>query len=43
LSHVARVSAPGAGEQVAGGEAKVLDRARIETYIIDEQVTASEL
>ncbi len=40
LAWMARLSAPGAGEQVAADEARFLDRSRTRAYVVEEYVTA---
>jgi len=40
LAWMARLSAPGAAEQVAADEARFLDRSRTRAYVVDEYVTA---
>ena len=37
---MARLSGPGAGEQVAADEAKFLDRSRTRAYVVEEHVTS---
>ena len=39
LAWIARLSGPGAGEQVAADEAKFLDRSRTRAYVVEEYVT----
>ena len=40
LAWMARLSGPGAGEQVAADEAKFLDRSRTRAYVVEEHVTS---
>jgi len=40
LAWMARLSAPGAGEQVAADEARFLDRSRTRAYVVEEYVTS---
>jgi uncharacterized protein (TIGR02118 family) len=40
LAWMARLSGPGAGEQVAADEAKFLDRSRTKAYVVEEHVTS---
>ena len=40
LAWMARLSAQGAGEQVAADEARFLDRSRTRAYVVEEYVTA---
>jgi uncharacterized protein (TIGR02118 family) len=40
LAWRARLSGPGAGEQVAADEAMFLDRSRTRAYVVDERVTS---
>ena len=43
LAWMAKLSAPGAGEQVAVDEAKFLDRSRTRAYVVEEYVTADSV
>ena len=40
LAWIAKLSAPGAGEQVSADEARFLDRSRTRAYVSEEYVTA---
>ena len=40
LAWMARLSGPGAGEQVAADEAKFLERSRTRAYVFEEHVTS---
>lgn len=40
LAWIAKLSGPGAGEQVADDEAKFLDRSRTRAYVVEEHVTS---
>jgi uncharacterized protein (TIGR02118 family) len=40
LAWRARLSGPGAGDQVAADEAKFIDRARTRAYVVEEHVTS---
>ena len=40
---MAKLSAPGAGEQVSVDEAKFLDRSRTRAYVVEEYVTADSV
>ena len=43
LAWMAKLSAPGAGEQVSADEAKFLDRSRTRAYVVEEYVTADSV
>ena len=43
LAWMAKLSAPGAGEQVAADEAKFLDRSRTRAYVVEEYVTSDSV
>ena len=43
LAWMAKLSAPGAGEQVSADEAKFLDRSRTRAYVIEEYVSSDSV
>ena len=43
LAWMAKLSAPGSGEQVAADEAKFLDRSRTRAYLVEEFVTTDSV
>jgi uncharacterized protein (TIGR02118 family) len=43
LAWMAKLSAPGSGEQVAADETKFLDRSRTRAYVVEEYVTADSV
>jgi hypothetical protein len=43
LAWMAKLSAPGAGEQVSADEAKFLDRWRTRAYVVEEYVTSDSV